>query len=46
MPFWNVDHEYRIFLTETRTGAIFVFGFEVSADGEELVHLSRKYIPL
>lgn len=32
-PFWNVDHEYRVFLTESRTGAIFVFGFEVSADG-------------
>jgi hypothetical protein len=27
MPFFNVDHEYRLFLTEVRTGAIFVFGF-------------------
>jgi hypothetical protein len=33
-------------LTEARTGAIFVFGFEVSADGEEIVYLSNKYIPL
>jgi len=46
MPFYNLDHEYRLFLTETRTGAIFVFGFEVSADGEEIVYLSKRYIPL
>lgn len=32
-PFYEADHEYRLFLTETRTGAIFVFGFEVSPDG-------------
>ena len=45
-PFWGVDHEYRLFLTEARTGSIFVFGFEISADGEELIYLSKKYIPL
>jgi hypothetical protein len=33
-------------LTEARTGAIFVFGFEVSPDGEEAVYLSKRYIPM
>lgn len=27
LPFFNVSHEFRLFLTETRTGSIFVFGF-------------------
>jgi hypothetical protein len=45
-PFWDVDHEYRLFLTELRTGAIFVFGFEISPDGEELVYLSKNFILL
>lgn len=46
LPFFSSSHEYRIFISEARTGAIFVFGFEVSADGEEIVYLSKKYINL
>lgn len=46
LPFSQIYHEYRLFLTEVRTGAIFSFGFEVSADGEELVYLSKRFIPL
>ena len=26
--------EYRLFLTEARTGALFIFGFEISKDNE------------
>jgi hypothetical protein len=45
-PYFNNDDEYRLFLTEARTGSIFVFGFEVSADGEEVIYLTKKFIDL
>lgn len=34
LPFYSSDSEYRLFVTDTRTGSIFVFGFEISPDGE------------
>jgi hypothetical protein len=34
LPFFSSETEYRLFISEARTGAIFVFGFEVSPDGE------------
>lgn len=45
-PLSDAHHQYKLFLTEARTGSVFVFGFEVSADGEEVIYLSQKYIPL
>lgn len=46
LPYFSSETEYRLFISEARTGALFVFGFEVSADGEEIVYLSKKYIEL
>lgn len=46
LPFFSSDTEYRLFVSEARTGAIFVFGFQVSTDGEEIIYLSKKYIEL
>jgi hypothetical protein len=31
-------------IIEARNGAIFAFRFEVSAEGEEIIYISKKYI--
>lgn len=38
--------EYTLFLSEGRTGTVFVFNFEISQDKNEIVYLYRKAIPL
>lgn len=45
-PFSSSQHEYRLFITDARSGSIFVFGFQVSNDGREVVYLSQNYISL
>lgn len=35
---------YRLFMTEGRTGGIFIFTFELSQDKQEVVYLAKTYI--
>lgn len=35
---------YRLFMTEGRTGGIFIFTFELSADRQQVIYLSKQYI--
>lgn len=44
-PLFNRD-EYAIFITEARTGNIFVFLFELSANKQEAVYLQKRLLDL
>ena len=39
-------NEYTLFITEARTGTIFIFTFEISQDRNELIYLHKKLVPL
>lgn len=44
-PLFNKE-EYSVFISESRSGSMFVFTFEVSDNKEEAVYLARKMLPL
>ena len=44
-PLFN-RHEYTLFITEGRTGAIFIFTFTLSQDRNEIIYLHKKMAPL